>query len=199
MINWLLKNKEWLFSGAGLIAITGLFKFFQKRSHASVSPTAVSYEAPNNVGAKGVSLEPSGQNYEINIDELKAKTHILFIDDDAKFKVVDILSKSGWLHTRRISDISGLDDEKIQRANIFFIDIQGVGKKLKFRDEGLGLAKALKDRFPNKKVVIYSAQTYGERFHDALRKADDFLAKNADPYEFQQLAERLAREIAHTL
>jgi hypothetical protein len=38
-------------------------------------------------------------------------------------------------------------------------------------------------------VIIYSAETEGDRFHEALRKADSFLAKNADPYQFQRLVE----------
>ena len=58
-----------------------------------------------------------------------------------------------------------------------------------FHDEGLGLALAIKQKYPKKKVVIYSAETQGDRFHKALREADSFLAKNADPYEFQRLVE----------
>lgn len=49
----------------------------------------------------------------------------------------------------------------------------------------------LKNKYPQKKVVIYSAETKGERFHDALRVADSFLAKDAEPYQFQQLVEEL--------
>lgn len=74
-------------------------------------------------------------------------------------------------------------------ADIFFVDIQGVGLKLGFRDEGLGLALALKEKYPDKKLVIYSAEPRGERFHKALKKADETLEKNADPYQFQQLVE----------
>jgi DNA-binding NarL/FixJ family response regulator len=76
-----------------------------------------------------------------------------------------------------------------------FIDVQGVGKKLQFKAEGLGLASAVRDTYPRKKIVIYSAETRGERFHDGLRKADDFLAKDSDPYQFQEVTERLAREL----
>jgi DNA-binding NarL/FixJ family response regulator len=94
-----------------------------------------------------------------------------------------------------VRDVGSLDEQTVQQAQIMFVDIQGVGKKLGFRDEGLGLARALKEKYSKKKVVIYSAQVNGERFHEALRKADDFLPKNADPYEFQQLTERLANEI----
>jgi hypothetical protein len=120
---------------------------------------------------------------------IKANTHILFIDDDAKFKVVTILKKSGWINTKNIKDIDNLDNKLIQETDIFFVDIQGVGLSLQFNDEGLGLALALKKKYPTKRVVIYSAETKGDRFHEALRKADSFLPKNAEPYEFQLLVE----------
>ena len=68
--------------------------------------------------------------------------HILFIDDDIKFKVINILQTAGWQHTRIVKDVASLTDEAVKRAHILFVDINGVGKKLGFRDEGLGLAIA---------------------------------------------------------
>ena len=100
-----------------------------------------------------------------------------------------ILVKSGWVHTKLIKDCETLDDENIREAQILFIDVQGVGVALGFSDEGLGLALAIKKKYPEKKVIIYSAETKGDRFHEALRKADSFLPKNADPYEFQKIVE----------
>lgn len=67
-----------------------------------------------------------------------------------------------------------------------------MGKLLFFADEGLGLADAIKTKYPAKKVIIYSAETKGDRFHKALRNVDTFLAKNADPYEFQQIIENFS-------
>ncbi|AXI03999.1 hypothetical protein [Aquirhabdus parva] len=131
-----------------------------------------------------------------SLDAQKNLTKILFIDDDSKFKVVQILKNSGWLHTSTIKDVRSLDCDDVRNAHIFFVDIQGVGHLLGFEDEGLGLADALKRKYPLKKTVIYSAETKGDRFHKALRNVDSFLAKNADPYEFQQLVEEYSAEIA---
>ena len=78
---------------------------------------------------------------------------------------------------------------EITEANILFIDIQGVGKELNFQEEGLGLASALKERYPMKKIIIYSAETKGDRFNKILTQVDYFLAKNSDSYEFQKLVE----------
>jgi hypothetical protein len=33
-MNWILENKEWIFSGAGIFIITLLFTFLQKRKKA---------------------------------------------------------------------------------------------------------------------------------------------------------------------
>lgn len=82
--------------------------------------------------------------------------------DDNQFKVTDILKKSGWLNVKRVKDITSFDDAEIKATNVFFVDIQGVGKTLKFSDEGLGLTQALKEKFPKKKVVIYSAENLSQ-------------------------------------
>lgn len=91
-----------------------------------------------------------------------------------------------WKHVKIIKDINNLEDFNVRDADVLFVDIQGVGQLLQTKDEGLGLAMELKARYKeSKKVIIYSAQTEGERFHDALRIADDFLKKNADPMQFE--------------
>lgn len=126
------------------------------------------------------------QEHKFKIE--KSSFKILFIDDQV-FKVVDILKKQGWTNTKRIKDVKSFEEPEVVEAHVFFVDIQGVGKQLEFKDEGLGLAIALKDKFPDKKLVIYSSENKGDRFHKALKKADDQLAKNADPYEFQQVIE----------
>jgi DNA-binding NarL/FixJ family response regulator len=196
MVQWLSENKQWVFSGVGVAFFSGLvvmarWLMQKNRTESSSSSQAMSMTNQNIVHV-GSHVGTETCKSAVDANSLKATTYILFIDDDQKFKVVDILKKSGWIYTRRTSDIGSIDDPLVQQAQILFIDIQGVGRRLQFRDEGLGLAAAIKDKYPAKKVVIYSAQTQGERFHDALRKADDFLPKNADPYEFQQLTERLA-------
>jgi hypothetical protein len=130
-----------------------------------------------------------------DLERRKMLAHILFVDDDIKFKVVSILKTAGWIHTKTVKDIANLDEQFVKEAHIIFVDVQGVGKLLQTKDEGLGLALNLKKKYPQKKIVIYSAQTEGDRFHEALRKADAFLPKNAEPYEFQQIVEQYSEEL----
>ncbi|ATV43813.1 response regulator [Pectobacterium brasiliense] len=119
------------------------------------------------------------------------KTSILFIDDE-KFLVIDILKNSGWEKTTRINDVKALNQKEIIDADIIFVDIQGVGVKLGFRDEGLGLSQAIKEKYPEKKIIIYSAEKNGNRFHAALKVVDDFLEKDADPYRFELIVEKFS-------
>jgi len=133
---------------------------------------------------------------ERDLDEIKSICKILFIDDKA-FPLVDILKNDGWRNTTRIKDVDTLEQANVKEAHILIVDIQGVGKKLRFQDEGLGLIIALKDKYPLKKVIVYSAEDQGriQAFHPGIDKADKRLSKNVDPYEFQVVVESFAMEL----
>lgn len=126
-------------------------------------------------------------------NSLKALKRILFIDDDRNFKIVAILKKMGWVNTKIISDVNSVDSAALNDADVVFVDIQGVGKIMQYQDEGLGLALAIKRRHPNKKVVIYSAQEHGPRFHEAHQVADYSLPKTAEPIRFEEVILKVLR------
>jgi hypothetical protein len=132
---------------------------------------------------------------ERSLDDIKQMCRILFIDDRS-FPVIDILKSSGWLDTKRIKDVESLDQSELKEAHILFVDIQGVGKKLKFHNEGLGLIVALKKKYPTKKIIAYSAEDQGkvQAFSEGINMADSRLSKDADPYQFQFLVEKYAQE-----
>lgn len=153
---------------------------YNSREDLGKNPKPLSVESEDSMGTQ--------DTYEIK----KHTTKILFIDDEVKFKVVKILQNAGWMHTKLIKDAKSLDQTEIYEAHIIFVDVQGVGVELNFKEEGLGLASALKKKYPLKKIIIYSAEQTGDRFHQALREADDFLPKDADPYQFQSVVESFA-------
>ena len=73
---------------------------------------------------------------ERTIDDLKRITKILFIDD-LTFNLVDSLKeKDGWQNVQKIKDVDSLSQTEVREAHIIFVDVQGVGKKLGFEDEG---------------------------------------------------------------
>lgn len=133
---------------------------------------------------------------ERNPDEIKNICKILFIDDKT-FPLIDILKSEGWKHVTRLKDVDALEQSEIKDANILIVDIQGVGKRLKFKDEGLGLIIALKEKYPSKKVIVYSAEDQGkiQAFHPGIDRADKRLSKNSDPYEFQVVIENFSKEL----
>lgn len=189
-MNWLLENKDWLFSGIGvtfIVSILGFIKYSNKSPETQAPGIVINNQ--NSLLQDSIGLSMGEKIIKKSLSAYKNETRILFIDDDVRFKVAKILVKSGWVHTKLVKDAETLDDQDIIFADILFVDVQGVGVALGFSDEGLGLALAIKDKYPLKKVVIYSAETKGDRFHAALRKADSFLSKNADPYEFQKIVE----------
>lgn len=175
MWQWIIENKlleSPIFEGLGVFVLGGLGWLIKNKA--------------NNKNQNNRELDKKTLEY------YKNHTKILFIDDDTKFKVVQILKTSGWVHTNTIKDLKTIDCPEVADADIIFVDIQGVGKILSFTEEGLGLASAIKDKYPQKWIVIYSSETQGDRFHKTLKKVDDFLPKNADPYQFQQIVEEWA-------
>lgn len=163
---------------------------FNNSSNLS-NTTNIPINITNNISASDTTQNSFSTT---NGDEnMKATTKILFIDDNHKeYKIVSILIKAGWTKTKSVKDITDLDSLSVTEADIIFVDINGVGLTL-FEDQGLGLASALKKKYPKKKIVIYSAETTGNRFHQALREVDHCLPKNADAYQFINLIENLIK------
>jgi len=174
IFSWLYENMHWLFGGAGITVLAAFSKWAWNK-----------FQKPVNY-----------RNDTIVYDDISShgsqSPNILFVDDK-NFPIVSTLQKNGWPNTRRISDIKNLRGSEVQNALVLFIDIQGVGKALNFPDEGLGLAQAVKNEYPNKKVVIYSANTHGNMFHPALNQVDATLPKNASTYQFVQLIEQFTQ------
>lgn len=109
---------------------------------------------------------------------------ILFIDDDEELKVSENI-KATWSNTLTISDCTSINQIEIKNAHVIFVDINGVGKIMNFKDEGLGLAAAIKKSYPQKKVVIYSASKKHDIYHEAVKICDEILRKDASIYEFE--------------
>ncbi|MEM5403791.1 hypothetical protein [Paraburkholderia unamae] len=209
MLELLEKNKEWFFSGAGititlttLTIVATIVAYFVNRSRKAEGNNiqqqtpSVSQNVTQNVYVG--DREPIGGSKHTTAQAapdrelVMQNTRILFVDDQTDFPVVKIIQKAGWKNVAIKKDIANFSTAEIRAIDVFFVDIQGVGKSLEFTDEGLGLAKALKNHFgKNKKVIIYSAEPRGETFHDAWGVTDGRLRKNAEPYEYLQLLDQL--------
>lgn len=102
-----------------------------------------------------------------------------------------MLRKAGWKRISITKDIDRLDSDKLKQADIIFVDIQGVGKLLEFSLEGLGLMKAIKERYPTKKLILYSAVPSHDIFAEGIDYADARLRKSAEFIEFEKTIEDL--------
>ncbi|MBJ7573811.1 hypothetical protein [Luteimonas sp. MC1828] len=190
---------------AGLLAIAGSLAgrgYWRRRTSRGAAESSQggsnnSQSVVVNVGAPSATDDTSESRDAIRtmtVPELKRAIRILFIDDDRGFKIVGILKKMGWEYVRIVTDVSSLEQSAITEADVIFVDIQGVGKKMHYADEGLGLALAIKRRHQNKKVIIYSAQEVGARFHEALQEADYSLPKTAEPVRFEDTIVRVLQK-----
>lgn len=207
---WEINNWYYIFAVvAAIVSITIAFKNYKKKpaenkqgdnfsnnnfnnSSNFSNTTTVPVHITNNINSE--QQNSSSSTAQNNSDEnLKATTKILFIDDNhTEYKIVSILKKAGWTKTKSVKDVTDLDSSVVTESDIIFVDINGVGLEL-FEDQGLGLASALKKKYPQKKIIIYSAETSGDRFHQALREVDHCLPKNADAYQFINLIENLLK------
>lgn len=203
-----MKHIKWVFSGVGVVIIAGIINnwqsikefFYQNKDIAFIIIIVLLVliilyliykinEGNYNGSVYGRNIIDNTQIDRIQ-DKSKEELKILFIDDN-DVAAIKTLRNNGWTNIGKIDDLENLSDEKVNSADILFIDINGVGKKLGFPEEGLDLALALMKKYPNKKYVIYSAQTEGKRIHEALSRADALLEKDAVPYEFINVVENL--------
>jgi hypothetical protein len=133
----------------------------------------------------------------LSIEEIKRQTQVLFIDDESFDFLLENIRQSGW-NVKQKKEIDNLDIEEIKNADIIFIDYKDVGTILTPSEEGIGLLKALRHKYPNKHLIFYSGYAGfipGHEIHDI---ANGWISKNADPYVYIERIESTARKIYAT-
>lgn len=174
------------------------------KSTATINQNPITTIAPTfniNTGEPQEKKQPEdlSDNHKLKKDDIiemmKTKIKILFVDDDPGFHIVKILKDAGWTNTSTLKDLKSIDIQQVKQASVLFIDNHGVGKLLNCEHEGLDLVKMIKQKYPEKIVVIYSGDSQGNMFHEAIGLANYRLIKNALPYEFQKIIENASIEI----
>ena len=124
------------------------------------------------------------------IEQLKNSVEILFIDNEEFNLTKELKEKDGWKRIKCVTDIKSLSQPELKDAHILCVDIQGLV------DEGLGLIAAIHDNYPEKKIIMYSAEAQGpvDAFHPAEGYVDERLKKSANRYQFETALKRLAQE-----
>lgn len=185
IVLFLSDNYKWFIS-AIVIPVIGFI--IKKTNKDKYNKTTQNQSITNNINISN-KVEDSQKSLQNSVDilSLKAKTHIVFIDD-MKFEMIQNLKNAGWTHTKRLSDLKDYQHPDIIAADIIFVDINNVGKTLSTK-EGKGVAVELKRRYQEKKVIIYSAVTEGNRFDEDLRAVDYSMDKNSSTSTFLRLIE----------
>lgn len=112
---------------------------------------------------------------KVSLDELQRLTRILFIDDTDQSDLLKYLKSEGW-DADYIPDIEQITGINIKNANLFFIDVMGIGSKLKLKD-GLDVIKLLKETYPEKKIIMYSTNEKQDFSHPGFELADKRIVK----------------------
>jgi len=126
------------------------------------------------------------------LDDLKKITEILIIDDHDS-SLIKILEKEGW-SANYLKDLDNYSNQYLSKSHIICLDIHGVGKKLNCKD-GLELAGYIKDKYPNKKIVLYSTEPNHNIFDDNINIVDKRIYKSGQSYPFIKSIEELSMQI----
>ena len=125
------------------------------------------------------------------IEEIKKTTKILFVDDEDFSARLSTIRDAGW-NVSQIHEVTNFNSEEIKSADIIFMDYIGVGKVLTPSEQGIGLLKKIKNRYPEKYIIFYSGYAGfipGHEFHSI---ADAWIDKHADPFVYIDQIEEAA-------
>jgi len=193
MKSFFIQNAVWivpiLVAIIGAVATCLAAKFKSKDKHVDYTNMKQVTNTTQNVvvnvnSTQGVLEVPEKQKQLVS----RNGVGVLFIDDE-KFSVIQILRKAGWVNVRSVRDVDTLEDPNIVASSVIFVDIVGVGIKLAFKNQGIGLAAAIKQKYRDKKVWVYSAESKHNIFDADLKVLDGLLPKNAEPIEFMSILE----------
>lgn len=207
-----LNNSMWLIIGIALcIVIVFSFKFFFNRDNHQQKGNIkgegnsqvfgehnTSYnnvQTVNNITTQSVLPNQEFPKAEVTIEDIKANLRILFVDDKDDFKIIEMLKDVGY-HVDYREDIKDIHDSVVKYAHVIFLDINGVGLAMGFKNQGMGLCGAIKKQYgDSKRVVLYSGETSGSIFDADAKKADATLPKDSDLYQFTSYITQYGKEL----
>lgn len=105
--------------------------------------------------------------------KLRKRIDILVIDDE-EFTPGNFLDKNHFSLTYK-TDIDNVKD--VSEYPIIMCDIRGVGGNLSKQYEGAYLIKEIKQNYPDKRVIAYTASQYDPSYNKYLNYADELLQK----------------------
>lgn len=130
------------------------------------------------------------RNINIKNISMKDKKNVkILIIDDQGFDTTR-LERLGYIDIRKVDSFSRMEDLEIY--DIILCDINGVAKDIDIVYQGAALAKMIKETYPTKIVVIFSAKPQKANFFKYFQDVDDFMVKNI---QISDLSEKLNKYI----
>jgi len=120
------------------------------------------------------------------IYDLRKKTDVLVIDDEG-FEPQRFLEQNHYRLTKK-DDIENIRD--VSEYSIILCDIRGVGRKLSESFEGAFVIKEIKDNYPEKAVIAYTASQYDPNYNLYLQRADVVLQKSISMEEWLDILDQ---------
>lgn len=130
----------------------------------------------------------------LSFDEVKKQTRVLLIDNEPLQSLVHDINAAGW-NAKQINEVENMDSEDLKNADIIFVDFKDVGQVLTPSEEGIGLLKLLKRKYPQKHFIFFSGFAGfipGQEIHDI---ADGWIQKHADLHVYIERIEMAAKNI----
>lgn len=130
----------------------------------------------------------------LSIEEIKKRTQVLFVDDEDFSAKLSSIRGAGW-NVNQINDVTNFNCEEVKNADIIFMDYVGVGKVLTPSEQGIGLLREIKKRYPGKFIIFLSGYAGLIPGHEVHSIADAWIDKHADSYVYIDQIEAAAVKI----
>jgi len=127
-------------------------------------------------------------------EEIKRQANILVIDDEPLDGLLTGIRTSGW-NINQVKDIDNLDAEVLKKADIIFVDYKNVGTILTASEEGVGLLKLLKRKYPNKHFIFFSGYAGFIPGYEVHNMADGWIQKHSDLHIYIERIEIAAQKV----
>jgi hypothetical protein len=128
-----------------------------------------------------------------SLPELKDKTRVVMIDDE-ETGLVDSLKGEGW-HIKYMADLDKYNNTDLKDAHIVCVDIKGVGVLLNIKEQGLGLVRNIKEKYPEKRIILCSSVSSHDIFDDAIDLVDKKVYKDGQTHPFDSAIEELSYKL----